>query len=264
MLEAVIFDVDGTVVDTFARQESWFKTWAAQNAVAWPFSSSAEFRAFYNNHINRTGGVQNVYDELHLSCNLKDKTYPVWPAYEAFNQQTPSFLYSGMKETITQIWEMGQLNQQTTRNRRLGLGINTTNSWRSIYGDLERAGVLPYFDCFVTEEILREYQGAGNGDALKKPSKVSLALALGLMDCNGAQTLHIGDTLNDLRASQKIIRLRPQKPETVITVGACYGYEGWEVLERGVETASGRCTFDYLIDQPQELIAIVQKNLEEK
>lgn len=130
MLEAVLFDADGTLINLFARQEAWFRHWTEQNNTVWPFSSTAQFRTFYNQCINREGGVQNVYNELKLPCDMKDRKHPVWPAYEAFSQKNPSFLYQGVKETVEELWKLGQLGKDISRNRRLRLGINTTNSWR--------------------------------------------------------------------------------------------------------------------------------------
>jgi hypothetical protein len=62
---------------------------------------------------------------------------------------------------------------------------------------------------------LRKFRG------FKKPSTISLGMMLGLLDSEGDYTLHIGDTRNDLRASKKVIRLNPSKPENLITCGAC-------------------------------------------
>ena len=261
MLELVLFDNDGTLFPTDIRQEKWFKHWAEKNNKPWPFNSFAEFLRFYNTEVSKSGGVQNFYDALGLPCNMKDRNHPVWPAYEKFNQENPSQPYPGVKETVQKIWELGALTQNADRNRRLRLGINTTNSWKSIYKDLIKADMIQYFDGFITEEVLRKYHGDGNGDVLKKPAKVSLALAMGLLDSEGETTLHVGDTLNDLKSSQKIMRLNPMKPETLIAVGACYGYEGRSILEQGVETPHGVVHFDYLIDKPEELIYIVQKHL---
>ncbi len=259
MLEAVFFDYDGTLAPTSQRQEKWFRFYAEKNKKEWQFFSFDEFLAFYNTQCGRAGGVQNVYDALGLPCDMKDRAHPVWPAYEEFNQSNPQELYPGMKETIEKIWRLGSLAKEYKQNRRLRLGINTTNSWKSIYADLKNGGILTYFDCFITEEILRQYQGMGNSEPLQKPSTISLALLLNTSDSKGACTLHVGDTLNDLRASQKVMRLNPLHPETLITVGACYGYEGRERLEQGVETPEGRVHFDYLIDTPQELVSIVEK-----
>ncbi|HLD00467.1 MAG TPA: hypothetical protein VJC39_01865 [Candidatus Nanoarchaeia archaeon] len=193
---------------------------------------------------------------------MKDRAHPVWPAYEEFNQSNPSALYDGMKNTIETIWKLGQLGKDPLRNRRLRLGLNTNNSWGSIYKDLVSGEIIQYFDAHITEEVLRAYHGAGDGNSLKKPARVSLALALGLLDSCGDQTLHVGDTLNDLKASRKVIRLNPQFPENILTVGACYGYEGRERLGQGIVTADReRVNFDYLIDKPKELVDIVKELL---
>lgn len=261
MLEAIFFDYDGTLAPTSQRQEKWFQFYAERNTKEWPFNSFEEFLDFYNKHCGRSGGVQNVYDALGLPCDMKDRKHPVWPAYEEFNQNNPQELYQGMKETIEKIWMLGSLAKEYHKNRRLRLGINTTNSWKSIYADLKHGGILPYFDCFITEEVLRQYQGMGNSEPLQKPSTISLALLLETIDSKGASTLHVGDTRNDLRASQKVMRLNPAHPETLITVGACYGYEGRARLEQGVETPEGKVYFDYLIDTPQELTKIVEELL---
>ena len=87
-------------------------------------------------------------------------------------------------------------------------------------------------------------------------------MILGLIDSEGDSTLHIGDTLNDLAASQKVILLNPQRPETLLTVGAAWGYEGREKLEEGVEIGDGtRAYFNYIIDKPEHLIPIVENLL---
>ncbi len=262
MLQAVLFDYDGTLSPTSIRQEKWFKTWANKHGIQWPFNSFQEFLTSYNHYCGKEGGVQNVYDFLKLPCDMKDRNHPVWDAYEKFNKENPQTVYPGIKETVREIWRIGQLGANPQRNRRLRLGINTSNSWKSIHNDLEKGDIIQYFDTFITEEVLRQYQGAGNGDSLKKPSKVSLAMALGLLDSEGESTLHVDDTLNGLVASQKVMRLNPLNPETLITVGACYGYEGRTILEQGAE--GGKIKFDYLIDKPEELISIVEKLLKRR
>lgn len=264
MLQAITFDYDGTIAPTSQRQEKWFKFYAERNNKPWPFATFGAFMTFYNYHLSQKGGAQNVYDTLGLPCDMKDKKHPVWPAYESFNQNNPQALYPEMKETLETIFNLGVLTKDTDRNRRLRLGINTTNTWASIYKDLNQAGVLHYFDCYITDEVLRKYQGLGVSEQLHKPSSISLALMLGLLDSEGAYTLHVGDTRNDLRASQKVIRLNPQRPENILTVGACYGYEGRTTLENGVETPEGTAHFNYLIDEPKQLVTIVKELLEAK
>ncbi len=261
MLQTVIFDFDGVLSPTSLRQEKWFRSYALTHSVSWPFSTFDDFLSFYNDHCARQGGVQNVYDALGLPCEMTNRQHPVWPAYEFFNQQNPTGLYDGMAETIREIWELGALGKDPLQNRRLRLAINTNNSWATVYSELSRSGIISYFDAHITEEVLRAYHGL-EGDCMKKPASISLALLLGLLNSEEEYTLHVGDTRNDLRASQKIVRLNPRRPEKVITVGACYGYEGRAMLEKGVDISpTERAYFDHLIDQPRELVGIVKSYL---
>ncbi len=269
MLQAVIFDYDGTLAPTNERQFNWFKYWwncSEQNNTSlgkkFPFKDIESFMEMYNFQCHREGGVQNVYDFFGLSCEMNNKDHPVWGAYKKYLAENPSGLYPGMKNALKEIWEIGGLNSDPKRTRRLRLGINTTNTWSSVYKDLNKNEVVQFFDSFITEEVLREFQGAGNPDSIKKPSKISLALVLGLIDSEGENVMHVGDTLNDLAASQKIIRLNPLHPETLITVGVSWGYEGKENLEKGIEiSGEGRAYFNHLVDEPSEIVELVKKYL---
>ncbi|MDP2947901.1 MAG: HAD hydrolase-like protein [Nanoarchaeota archaeon] len=261
MLNGITFDYDGTIGQTFERQFNWFKHWAKTNEKKFPFNKNVrKFRDFYNKHCTLESGVQNVYDALSLPCNMNDRGHPVWSAYEKFKAENPVSFYPGIKDAIIKIWEMGHLSLSPDKNQRLRISINTTNTWGSIYHDLKRGNILHCFDCFVTDEVLRAYHGAGNPTAIHKPSRISLALTLGLINSSGDSVLHVGDSLSDLAASQKVFTLNPNRPETLITVGVAWGYEGREKLERGVKINDGTTAhFNYIIDKPKELVGIVER-----
>lgn len=262
MLQAIVFDHDGTLAQTMERQYEWFKFYSKIHENKWDFKNVKSFIPFYNDECNLEGGVQNVYDSLNLPCDMNDREHPVWDAYEHFKKITPAPLYGGIKETVEEIWKLGHLSKDYKRNKRLRLGINTTNTWKSVYSDLNKSGLIHCFDSFITEEVLRDYHGAGAPNSIKKPSKISLALALGLIDSEGEYTIHVGDTLNDLSASQKVVRLNPLHPETLITVGVGWGYEGKENLEKGIEIpGEGKAYFNHIIEKPSELVNIVKKYL---
>ncbi len=264
MLQGITFDYDGTIGQTAERQFNWFNHWAKMNSKTLPFKDVREFLSVYNPFLDKKGGVQNFYDAFSLPCDMNDKSHPVWAAYSDFKKQSQAGMYPGMKKAIEDIWQIGHLSADSTKNRRLRMAINTTNTWDSVYRDLHREGILYCFDSFVTSEVLSNYHGAGGGNHITKPSKISLALVLGLIDSEGEFTLHVGDTLNDLAASHKVMRLNPSRPETLLTVGVSWGYEGREKLEQGVKLAdSSNATvhFNYIVDNPEELLPIVQKHL---
>lgn len=264
MLQGITFDYDGTIGQTAERQFNWFNHWAKLNSKSLSFANMGAFFEFYNYQCAKKGGVQNVYDTLGLPCDMNDKQHPVWAAYTDFKKGSNVGLYPGMKQVIEDIWKAGHLSSDSKRTRRLRMAINTTNTWDSVYRDLQKEGVLHCFDSFVTSEVLSDYHGADGGNHITKPSKISLALVLGLIDSEGEFTMHVGDTLNDLAASHKVIRLNPSRPETLITVGAAWGYEGREKLEQGVklnDKTGATAHFNYIIDKPEQLFPIVKSYL---
>jgi phosphoglycolate phosphatase-like HAD superfamily hydrolase len=265
MLQGIILDWDGTVSPTMMRQFNWLKHWAnvhdkelKTKEMDKPFDDVNKFLTFYNK-ILEEGGPQLLYDRLELPCDMNDSAHPVWLAYNKYKEENPAGLYPGMKETILELWEMGHLPEKPDLNTRMRLAINTTNSWKPIRNELVHEGLLHCFDSFVTQDTLALYHGAGKPDEIKKPSKISLALTLDKLQTEAGYTIHVGDTRDDLAASQNIVRAHTNRPETLITVGAAYGYEGRQKLEQGVVTALGELAyFDFIIDEPKELLDVVQ------
>ncbi len=279
MLQAIIFDYDGTISKTMERQYKWFQYWwnheinkEKVKGRDFPYKNFKSFMEMFNEKINHVDWVQNVYNFLGLSSDLKDLNHPVWVNYRNFCLEHPSNLYPGIKQAIKEIWEMGRLSKNPDFNTSLRLGINTNSSWEVVYNDLQKYNLLKYFDSFVTEETLHKFYGEGDFNAIRKPSNISLALAMGFLGSEGAFTLHVGDTLSDLIASKNIIRLNSGHPENLISVGVTWGYEsaveGKErarsVLEGGIEVSGQkRIYFDYVIDNPLELVEIVKKYMKE-
>ena len=258
MLQAVIFDADGTLLKSEERQFNWLKHWADQKNKKFPFRDLKKFLKFYNDECAKKGGVQNVYNALDLPCKMNDKKHEVWDAYRTFCNANPVELYPGIKQAVLKIHRIGHLSEDYKRTRRLRMGINTTNLWKNVYPALKKNNILRYIDFQLTKDFLSEYEGSGNSNYVTKPSKISLACSLDLADSQGEFTIHIGDTVNDLAASQKVVRLNPMHPETLITVGVAWGYEGKERLEKGVETESGTIYFNRIVDKPSQLVKVIE------
>ena len=266
MLEAVLFDYDGTLADTKERQFAWMHHWAAINLKIIRDSETGEvldtpemFWPVYNRIINKSG-VQGVYDYFGLPCDMNDMNHPVWIAYEAFKLKNPVPLYPGIREAILEMHELGNLRSDTKMKHRVRLGINTTNSWPSIKNELGLSGVLGCFDTHVTAEDLNDFLGYGKQGAINKPSKVSCALSLMKLDARGSLTLHIGDTIADLKASLDVRRPdNPYSGENLITVGVSWGYEGPEALIKGFKTDAGSYHFSHLVQSPSQLPRIMEQ-----
>jgi len=266
MLQGGLFDYDGTIAMTLERQFHWLKYWAGLNGVKrlvhpeiGPLDKFQAFVKGYNDLINRVG-VQGMYDAFNLPCNMNDFNHPVWIAYNQFKADNPARLYPGMKEAVEEVWRLGHLTKNASLNHRMRLAINTSNSWKSIYSELSAAGLVHCFDSFVTAEVLTEYTGTGNSGSINKPSKISVALSLNILDTDGGATFHVGDTLADLKASLDVKSTgKSYKGESLITIGAAWGYEGRESLERGVDTDGGTTHFRHIADSPGDLPKIISQ-----
>jgi phosphoglycolate phosphatase-like HAD superfamily hydrolase len=280
MLEAVLFDYDGTIADSFQRQYEWL-VWWSENGSEFVKSCDEKyhhlfdqfrefpkrltkdiniFKKYYNETIEQKT-VQGLYDELGLPCDMNDMDHPVWKAYNLFKSKHPIELFPGMKEAILEIHKLASLNSNPSRNKRIRLGINTTNSWESIYKELRSNEILHCFDCFVTKETLVAYHGNGNSKAIEKPSKISVALALHNLDSEANSTIHVGDTLSDLKSSVNISTNGSGKKANLITIGVDWGFEGSEILSRGVETPAGKREFDYIVYEPKRIVEIVKRRI---
>ncbi len=264
-LEGIIFDNDGVLSCTAPRQYQWFQNWAMVNGKPpLPYKDLSEFLLDYNYTLHGAGdvasGVQNFYDKHGLPCDMKDKDHPVWAAYNEFKTTHQLGLFPGIKEVLEQLYALGSLSaQRLTGSTRLRMAVNSTNTWETISRELERAGVIQYFDTQVGIEILREAHGAGNGESLRKPSTISVAWCLRTLGTTGPNTMHVGDTRADLAASREVLVPGLSKKVDLLMVGAAWGYEGRELLERGTTLESGKkVNFDYIIDKPEELVPIVK------
>ena len=256
MIRGVLFDYDGTIAETRERQFAWFKHWAKMNDIPFKIYDIHSFIEFYNEHCNEKS-VQAVYDALGLPCVLEDREHPVWVAYEEFKDKYTIKFYSGMRDAIRKIHTLGNLSEDALTNKRLRLGINTSNTWRTIQKELKDQGVLGYFDSFVTRETLEAYDG-NNSPLLTKPSKISVALSLDVLDCDGESVIHVGDTLSDLKASIDVRRSGTCRFENLITIGVGWGYDGRKSLEHGVTTRSGSVYFDHIVDKPKQLVDVIR------
>jgi phosphoglycolate phosphatase-like HAD superfamily hydrolase len=260
-LRGGLIDWDGTIVKTPERQFKWYREWARQNNIPFEYDSLESWLPMYNSHINDSG-VQGVYDALGLPGDVANFEDLVWVAYNAFKKSNPVEMYDGIREALIDVWKIGRLDSNAERNHTLRLAINTTNNWGSIYPDLKKFDMDYIFDSFCTAETLNDFVGEG-GDTkgIHKPSKVSIALMLHILGTDGETTFHLGDTIADLRASYDIRRHGGIKSESLITVGASWGFEGRTVLEKGYvpkDSNQGSIHFTHIIDEPRQLVDIVK------
>ncbi|MFH0701004.1 MAG: HAD hydrolase-like protein [Candidatus Woesearchaeota archaeon] len=256
MIKGIIFDYDGTIAQTLERQERWLRHWAEVKDKKWPFFTYSEFQRFYNEQL-REGGLEQIYRTLDLPFAW-DKSHEVWEAYDQFKAQDTILLYPGITEVIQEISGLN-LNPASSESTKLRIGLNSSNTWKSIGPELSRFDLTSYFDSIVTTEVLRQEIG-GDLSKLYKPSTASVALMLRKLGTRARETVHIGDTLVDLCASHQVRVNEQDQPENLITIGVSYGFESREILDQGVIIPSGeRVYFDYVVDRPPEIVPTVRK-----
>ena len=258
MLQGGLVDWDGTLANTPMRQYKWFSHWAKVNNNKKFNLSFEEFLPLYNKILDEKN-VQAFYDEFELPCDMNNRNHPVWQGYEYFKSINPVELYVGAEKALKEVWEMGRLSKDPRNNKAMRLAINTTNSWKSIYPELIQHNILHYFDSHCTDENLKEFEGSGNHNAIKKPSKVSVALMLNILDSDGEMTFHIDDTVAGLKASNDVRRFGGLKSENLITIGAGQGFEGYDHLNRGYKTNGTTIHFNEVIEDIRQWPDVIKK-----
>lgn len=261
-LEGVIFDYDGPIAKSFIRQFNWFGYWAKLNNKKFPFDNVLDFEKFYNDIVNESK-YQDVYRELDLPCDEDATPSRVWTAYNDYKEKNPATYHPGIVKLIKDLHNMFDL-QENGLSRRTRIGINTTNSWKSIRKELKMNGILGKIDTRTCIEDLRAYygpneDGANNGDTIKKPSKIHVDLTLNAMNVNGYNTIFITDTRTDLRAGTNIIRGgNINNIQSMKVVGTPWGYESEEDLRKGTMLDGERIYFDFIPRNPKEIKEYIQ------
>jgi len=255
LLESFLFDYDGTLGKTLERQFLWFPKWAEMNKIPWKKISFKEFTQRYNAAIER-GDFMEAYKEFGLPCDLEEKPCRVWIEYNNFKINNPAQLYEGVPELITKIHASFSIPKYM--NKRIRMGINTTNHWSSIEQELSMYGLLDFFDSKISAEDLGLYSDDGVGKPLNKPNKISLDLSLNTLGANGFRTLFMGDTINDLRAGKSIPRNgNAFDTESLIMIGFAGGYAGRKKLEEGFNTGKKTYHYDYIVDNHIETLKVL-------
>jgi phosphoglycolate phosphatase-like HAD superfamily hydrolase len=96
-----------------------------------------------------------------------------------------------------------------------------------------------------------------------KPSKISVALSLGILGATGEATMFVGDTLADLQACTDVARSGSYKKERLIPVGVAWGFDGKDILQEGVKTESGEAFFRHIVNTPDQLVELVRSYVHE-
>jgi len=175
---AVLFDLDGTLLDTIADLADAANLMLAE--LGRPARTQAEIHSFVGKGIPNlvwrcmTEGARATEAEVETAVAVFRRHYAVVNG-------ASTTIYPGVLETL-----------QTLRTRDLRLAVVTNKAEAFTLPLLERMEIAHYFDTVVSGDTL----------PVKKPDPATVRLACARLGVTPTQALMIGDSANDALAAQ--------------------------------------------------------------
>jgi pyrophosphatase PpaX len=189
-LRAVLFDVDGTLLDTFDFIYGAFEHAFAVHGV--PPLTRSEISHLMG------GPLEEVYRTMaaDLDANALAETHRIFQS----NNLALATLFPSTMDVL-----------QTIKQRGLKIGAITTRSIRTSVRSLEQNGIADYFDVIVSAEDVTRH----------KPDPEPILKALDFLRLKPNEAVMVGDTYADIEAG---------KNAGTRTVAALYGFGGERLL----------------------------------
>jgi len=232
-LTAVIWDYDGTLVDTRAKNYGITRlivrrfTGVDPDSIEALSSLEAYTRALYRNHHWR----QLYIGEFGMSEESSVQAGLLWTEYQLADD-SPAKVYDGIESCLR---ELGGTPQ----------GIVSMNSRANILGTLEERGLMGYFRSVIGFEEVDA--------ARQKPAPDGLLRCLAeLTGMAPGRVVYVGDHQVDIECVRNANAVLADEGHdiTVFAIGAAYGI--------GAEFGAWSDEPDYTIAAPLELIEIVR------
>lgn len=244
-IKAVVFDFDGVVDKSLKIEHGALNEWAKKNNLPFPKFD----QKFVNDYIEAYSKKRdvpayvNLYDRWGLPCDWEKgiDNAEVWKFYRGYKEKHPAKVYPDIIEEIKKLYAAFAIPEEGGRNKRIPLGINSSNTTATIYRQLKKHNILHMFDSIITKDDNDKYAGLGNGDGIAKPSRITIEKSLQELGVRGPETIYITDTTNDLMACI---------PD-LVKVFAVDGFEPRESLEKGVEYIGNIFHFDEIIPRKE-------------
>jgi len=190
-LRAVLFDLDGTLLDTFEFIYGAFEHAFGLYGIE---SFDRDQIAGYMG-----GPLEQVYTEMAPGCDAIALT----EAHRTFQSENIR-LVSLFPHTVEVLDEL--------KMRNLKIAAITTRSLRTSVKSLEATGISHYFDLILSAEDVTKH----------KPDPEPILKALEFLQVKPEETIMVGDTTADILAG---------KNAGIKTVAALYGFGGERLLE---------------------------------
>lgn len=168
-LKAILFDLDGTLLDSFVPHYRAFRATLARYGIK---LTQKRFVAIY------TPDWRETYRAMGLPRESWDEASLHWRAYV---RKHPPRLLPGAAKTLRRL-------QKSYR-----LGIVTGGSKKRVLADLKRTRIRSFFDVVVCADDVVH----------RKPSPQGLQIALRALRIRPRQALYIGDTQADYEMARK-------------------------------------------------------------
>ncbi len=166
-LKALVYDFDGTLLDSFAAHYEVFRIMFAR------FSIQIERQQFLDSY---SPNWYKIYEAMGLPQTDWKAADQIW--LEEVDNQEPR-LFPGVPDTLRKL------------NESRAIGLVTSGSKRRVLQDLDRTGIASLFEVIVTGDDIQR----------PKPFPDGLEAALHKMDIQPGETAYIGDANADYEMS---------------------------------------------------------------
>lgn len=160
-IKGIIFDVDGTIINTMVPQHTWLKQTAEKYGGTFPWKEFCpEFLTVYNKFYEEQG-MKGLYTMIDV--DFEKHSAEIWNDYNHFNQTHEINPVRGVVKAIKEIYDRSRVDGKRKVVTRIAL--NTTKSWKDVEVPLRKAGLIKLVDTIVTKDDI--YDFATNGLAKK-------------------------------------------------------------------------------------------------
>ena len=221
MADAVIFDFDGVILDSFSDQFKWFSHICSVLDKDFPYSSLDQFRQDYR---------EPVYPDMYtfLGFYWVTEKDTIWREYNYHKANADIKIFDGIDSVVKRLYDKGHT-----------LAIASSNTHEAIYKHLDEHGMAGYFNAIVGKDDLP----VEGGEPLLKPHPACILLALDKLSCKPGDAFYIGDQPSDIIAARNVA---DSLGEAVPVMAVTYGFAAEKDL---IELKP-----DYVVRSPEEIL----------
>lgn len=194
MIEAVLFDWDGVLVDSLKAQHEWFNYCCNQFNKEYPFDDEEELRK------NLKEPFYETFKDFGI--NWEEKREEIIGLFHDYMNEKDIPLKKGIEEVILELKEKDKK-----------LGVVSSNREEVIGNKLREMDLYEYFGSLIT------FKGS---DKYLKPNPRIIEVCLERLNVGKERGIYIGDQPTDIEAANRL---------GVKSIGVTWGFSEMEELE---------------------------------